>query len=75
MSDPDHLRLIYNGRDLVGDEKLEHYGIQQLDVIQAIKKMCGGGYAEGMIIIIFLYNNALYNINFISLSGKLILII
>ncbi|KAK7140853.1 hypothetical protein R3I93_015099 [Phoxinus phoxinus] len=42
VTDPEQLRLIYNGKDLEGDEKLEHYGIQKLDVIQAIMKMRGG---------------------------------
>ncbi|XP_048018101.1 polyubiquitin 12-like [Megalobrama amblycephala] len=38
----EHLRLIFNGKDLEDDKKLEYYGIKELSVIQAIMKMRGG---------------------------------
>jgi len=55
LSDLEQLRLIFGGKDLEGDEKLENYGIQKLAVIQAIMKMRGG---KG-IFFIFLYKISL----------------
>lgn len=66
LSDLDQLRLIYNGKDLEGDEKLEDYGIQQLSVIQGIMKMRGG---KGIISFFFTRFDS-HNINLISLSVK-----
>ncbi|KAG1924867.1 hypothetical protein F2P79_025885 [Pimephales promelas] len=55
VDDLEQLRLVFAGKDLEGDEKLEKYGIQKLAVIQAIMKMRGG---KG-IFFIFLYKISL----------------